>query len=220
MVTQENQADTIKSTVTDFFELVSKTTERSCFLCQKTDSQKSRQEKLRLQIAENEKKKVRKRPDNTVQAEPGDNAKYIRHNMELFQLQPVDTKSPEQVYDRSITYFEICQRNDMKPSVAGYALALGIDRRTLWEITTGRNAKPRGVTDTIKRFYGLLNAQMEDYMQNGKINPVSGIFLMKNNLGYQDKQEIALSAGQTETATPEELEQKYADAIPADFNEN
>ena len=29
----------------------------------------------------------------------------------------------------------------------------------------------------------------EKYMQNGKINPVSGIFLGKNNFGYVDKQE-------------------------------
>ena len=29
----------------------------------------------------------------------------------------------------------------------------------------------------------------ENYMQNGKINPVSGIFLGKNNFSYVDKQE-------------------------------
>ena len=30
-------------------------------------------------------------------------------------------------------------------------------------------------------------------MQNGKINPVSGIFLGKNNFGYQDKQEMVIT---------------------------
>ena len=33
----------------------------------------------------------------------------------------------------------------------------------------------------------------ENYMQNGKINPVSGIFLGKNNFGYQDKTEHVLT---------------------------
>lgn len=33
----------------------------------------------------------------------------------------------------------------------------------------------------------------EMYMQNGKINPVSGIFLGKNNFGYQDKTEMVLT---------------------------
>ena len=38
----------------------------------------------------------------------------------------------------------------------------------------------------------------ENYMQNGKINPVSGIFLGKNNFGYQDKQEMVLTPNQPE----------------------
>jgi hypothetical protein len=33
----------------------------------------------------------------------------------------------------------------------------------------------------------------ENYMQNGKINPVSGIFLGKNNFGYQDKTEHVIT---------------------------
>ena len=33
----------------------------------------------------------------------------------------------------------------------------------------------------------------ENYMQNGKINPVSGIFLGKNNFGYQYKTEHVLT---------------------------
>ena len=33
----------------------------------------------------------------------------------------------------------------------------------------------------------------ESYMNSGKINPVSGIFLGKNNFGYQDKQEMVLT---------------------------
>ena len=33
----------------------------------------------------------------------------------------------------------------------------------------------------------------ENYMQNGKINPVSGIFLGKNNFGYQDKTEYVVT---------------------------
>ena len=36
----------------------------------------------------------------------------------------------------------------------------------------------------------------EMYMQNGKIHPVSGIFLGKNNFGYQDKTEMVLTPNQ------------------------
>jgi hypothetical protein len=40
----------------------------------------------------------------------------------------------------------------------------------------------------------------ENYMQNGKINPVSGIFLGKNNFGYQDKQEMVLTPNTNQEA--------------------
>ena len=36
----------------------------------------------------------------------------------------------------------------------------------------------------------------ENYMQNGKVNPVAGIFLGKNNYGYQDTTEYVLTPNQ------------------------
>lgn len=170
-----------------------------------------------LALTEKENKKVRKRPDSTVQTMPGDNAKYTAHNLMLYRLKPVSFESAEEIDERIETYFDICQQNDMKPSVAGFSLALGVDRRRLWEIITGKVVKPDAVTDSLKRAYLILNAQMEDYMQNGKINPVSGIFLMKNSFQYQDKQEIQVSANQPDAETPDQIAQKVADAIPADF---
>lgn len=173
-----------------------------------------------LAIAEKEKRKVRSRPDSTIQAEPGDNARYIRHNMMLYELEPISFQSAAEVKERTVAYFSICEQNDMKPSVAGYALALGISRQELWNIVSGRRVKPDGVVDALKRTYNVLNAQMEDYMQNGKVNPVTGIFLSKNHFGYQDKQEIEVAAKQDAESSPEQLAQKYADAIPVDYHEN
>lgn len=173
-----------------------------------------------MALTEKENKKVRKRPDSTVQAMPGDNAKYTAHNLMLYRLKPVSFESAEEIEERTETYFEICQQNDMKPSVAGYALSLGISRQELWNIVSGRRVKPDAVLDLLKRAYLVLNAQMEDYMQNGKINPVSGIFLMKNSFQYQDKQEIQVSANQGDAESPDQLASKYADAIPVDFTEN
>lgn len=173
-----------------------------------------------MALTEKENKKVRKRPDSTVQAMPGDNAKYTAHNLMLYRLKPVSFESAEEIEERTETYFEICQQNDMKPSVAGYALSLGISRQELWNIVSGKRVKPDAVLDLLKRAYLVLNAQMEDYMQNGKINPVSGIFLMKNSFQYQDKQEIQVSANQHDAESPEQLASKYADAIPANFAES
>ena len=56
-----------------------------------------------------------------------------------------------------------------------------------------------------------------DYMQNGKINPVSGIFLMKNNMGYEDKTEMVVTPNQPlgDQKQPEQLEE-YLNTIDSE----
>jgi hypothetical protein len=134
--------------------------------------------------------------DNGLNLEPGDNTKYLALGRELFNLPTIDLKDPEQVKYRLDEFFAIHERYDMKPTVAGMGMALGLDRRRLWEIKTG-NAKPYNlpteVSDSIKKAYEYMELLWENYMQNGKINPVSGIFLGKNNFGYQDKTEYVLT---------------------------
>lgn len=135
------------------------------------------------------------------QTEPGDNQKYLSVSLQLFQLPTIDLKDPEQVKKRLAEYFRIHFEADLKPTVAGMGLALnGMDRRRLWEIRTGAAMGghtdydlPTATVDSIKRAYKLMENLWENYMQNGKINPVSGIFLGKNNFGYQDKTEYVVT---------------------------
>ena len=132
--------------------------------------------------------------------EPGDNTKYLALGRELFNLPTIDLKEPEQVVDRLNEFFVIHERYDMKPTVAGMGMALGLDRRRLYEIKTGNyhtskqlSELPTLTTDSIKKAYEYMEILWENYMQNGKINPVSGIFLGKNNFGYQDKTEYVVT---------------------------
>lgn len=158
-----------------------------------------------------------KRPDSTVQAEPGDNRKYLEHNLKMWNWPQVDMKKPENVLERVTLYFQTCADDDMKPSVAGLALAFGIDRRTLWKWINGIQSDFVASESRValKKAYIILNAQMENYMQNGKINPVAGIFLMKNNMGYQDKQEVVVTPTQQlgEQIPAETLEKKYLEDV-------
>ena len=55
------------------------------------------------------------------------------------------------------------------------------------------------------RFSAALNSLMEDYMQNGKINPVAGLFLLKNNFNYKDTQEYVVNNQVQEDVAPEKL---------------
>ena len=129
--------------------------------------------------------------------EDGDNANFLSVSMKLFNLPKVDLHNPDEVEDRLNQYFQIYYEADLKPTVAGMAMALGIDRRRLWEIKNGvvdRNQDlPTLTRDLVKKAYFILENQWESYMQQGKINPVSGIFLGKNNFGYRDQQEMVLT---------------------------
>lgn len=53
-----------------------------------------------------------------------------------------------------------------------------------------------GMSNEECKAYFLLENLWENYMQSGKVNPVAGIFLGKNNYGYQDKTEYVLTPNQ------------------------
>lgn len=137
--------------------------------------------------------------------------------MAMLDWPDVSMREPEQVKVRIGQYFQLCADDDMKPSVAGMALAFGVDRTTLWKWANGVDSAyvPAESRNLIKKAYQVLNAQMENYMQNGKINPVAGIFLMKNNMGYVDKQEVVLTPNQQlgDQVPAEDLEKKYLEDV-------
>lgn len=138
--------------------------------------------------------------DNGLMLQEGDNAKILGVNIKLFNMPKIDLHDPEAVAERLTEFFMLYAENDMKPTVAGMGMALGLDRRRLWEIKVGAQTSnrwiedlPSEVKDSIKKAYSLMENMWESYMNSGKINPVSGIFLGKNNFGYQDKQEMVLT---------------------------
>lgn len=143
--------------------------------------------------------------------QPGDNSKAIGIIMQFNNLPVVDLHVPEQVRDRINEYYNMCFNNDFKPTVSSYAASLGFSRKTLWLLMNnperGWNDLPTLSLDYIKKGYSSLEQLWEYYMQNGKINPVSGIFLGKNNFGYVDKTEHVVEP--RATLNESDLEQKY-----------
>lgn len=139
--------------------------------------------------------------DAALNVEEGDNAKYIHLGMEVMNLPSIDLHDAEAVSHRLGEYFEIYARYDTKPTVAGMAMALGVSRQTLWAIKANQpvggrgdmTTLPRESSDLIKKAYAFMEQLWENYMQNGKINPVSGIFIGKNHYGMQDKTEYVVT---------------------------
>lgn len=163
-------------------------------------------------------KPKRTRPDRAVQTEPGDNAHFIRHGLTLSALPKISMTDAQAVAQRVTEYFRICEQDDIKPSVAGLCLALDTDRQYLWELRTkGKNPE---VADILKKATKTLELQLINNFQSGKINPVAGIFLLKNHFGYKDQSDTVVTVKQEEdTKTREELEAKYKASVVAELED-
>lgn len=166
-------------------------------------------------------KRKRNRPDlqnfGQENIESGDNTKFLSHALAIKAMPEIDTADPVQVEQRINDYFTLCVQNDMKPTPAGFRNALGISKATL---SNWRNGVFRSGThqEIICRNYDLLDALWQDYMYNGKINPVSGIFIGKNEFRYADSQEVILTPNQNQLSEADikAIEEKYAELPDVD----
>ena len=158
--------------------------------------------------------------DNAVTENKLTNADITRHNLELFKLPYIDPYyKPEAGIERITEYLNICIKNNMKPTVEGLATAFGVSRKTIWKWVNDidSDSLPVNFRVTLKKVYQVLNSNFTDLSINGKINPVISIFLMKNNFGYKDQNEV-IQTTRTESTKADEVMNKY-DIIDADFKE-
>lgn len=150
----------------------------------------------------------------------GDNKKYLSAALIIAQLPKIDYHDPEQVKTRIVEYFQIIMDTDNRPTVSGLGLALGLDRRRLWEIRsgeyethTGMAELPRETRDLIIKAHELLENQWENYMMNNKMNPIAGIFFGTNNYGYRNRAELTYSDGKKEEDyNPDDIRRRYIEA--------
>lgn len=164
-------------------------------------------------------KRRRNRPDlanfGAELAQPGDNSRYLRLAMASLDLPPIDISDAAQVEKRIKDYFLFCADNDRKPSVIGMCNWLGISRDT---IQTWKRGEYRDSTHSamINKAYSMLEELLNDYMLNGKVNPASGIFLLKNIHGYRDQVDIvAAPAASLADQSAADVAAKYAE-LPED----
>lgn len=168
--------------------------------------------------------KRRNRPDlanfGAENVEPGDNSRYLRYAMVSMELPPIDISDETQVAQRISDYFDFCSDNDRKPNMIGMSNWLGIDRGTVRTWMTGEY---RGSTHSsvIKKAVNILEELWVDYMQNGKVNPASGIFLGKNMFGYKDIQDIVVTPNNPLGDTPDQkaLAERAAQDMGIEFKE-
>ena len=160
-------------------------------------------------LVQDKSKKMTKDQYLHPQTKKGDNAKFLRNALASYNLPTIDIGDAKAVEERIGWYFNHCLENDCKPGIAGLCNALGITRMTFfnWQSKVTRDRKEHH--DLAVRAKGIIEELYEQYMMNGKINPVSGIFLMKNNFdGYYDRQDVVLTPGSPLDPQKDEAELK------------
>lgn len=152
--------------------------------------------------------------DGSDLIEPGDNSKFVRFAMASWDLPPIDISDPKQVEDRLKLYFQHCADNDRKPQIIGMANWLGVDRST---VNSWKRGEYRSETHSpiIRKAIDIIEEMWIDFMQNGKINPATGIFLAKNFFQYADTQQVVVTPNNPlQDLDEDQARKRIMDAIP------
>lgn len=136
------------------------------------------------------------------------NVKEFNKEMQkkIFTKSRVNAFSKYEDLEKEISdFFEICSRTDTVPTVTSLALWLGCNRDTIYAHANNSNSP---YSDVMKRTINYMHSVMENGTVDGKINPVTYIFLSKNYYGMRDDKNITVTPnGKTaDTNSPETME--------------
>ncbi len=94
-------------------------------------------------------------------------------------------RTDTEVDQRIEQYFDLCSQKKIRPGVESLSYALSISRKTFYAWSKGIGCSEYRQEQILKA-KGLISAFVEQAFLSGQINPVSGIFLLKNWSGYRD----------------------------------
>lgn len=127
----------------------------------------------------------------------------------------------DEVCDALNWYFkEYLPKTGAFPTVEGASLACGVDRKTFEGWARGEYQSSDMRSAIAQKAIGILAELDAQLVQSGKIPQVVYIFRSKNFYGMQDAVKVEHVSAKSDAETPEQLAAKYADVIPADFEEN
>lgn len=141
----------------------------------------------------------------------GYNTRRIAFMQAILPTEPLDHDDVEEMERRFQHYLAKCAEWDMKiGNQAAYA-AIGINKDLVYEWTVRRQTNPRR-TEFVKKVQQFCAMYREGLMEDGKVNPVTGIFWQKNYDGMKDQQEVVLTPNTSplgDQTDAEALKQKY-----------
>lgn len=121
-------------------------------------------------------------------------------------------QTAEELEQRLRWFFQWCIDHQRRPTVELMALACGTSRQNLWKWEQAGGAKG----EVVSRAKQTLAALMETWMIEGRINPVSAIFLLKNHHAYKDQYEFQAQPQERiyQGLSPEEVARAIEEDIP------
>lgn len=141
----------------------------------------------------------------------GYNTRRILFMQEILPTEPLDHDDVEEMERRFQKYLQKCAEWDMKVGNQAAYAAIGINKDLVYEWTVRRQTNPKR-TEFIKKVQQFCAMYREGLMEDGKVNPVTGIFWQKNYDGMKDQQEVVLTPNANplgEQQDAEALKQKY-----------
>lgn len=144
----------------------------------------------------------------------GYNSRRIAFMMDILPTEPLDSNDVDEMERRFQRYLQKCAEWDMKVGNQAAYAAIGIDKDDVynWVARISTNPK-RG--EFVKKVQKICALYREGLMEDGKVNPVTGIFWQKNYDGLRDQQEVVLTPNQSplgEQKDAESLRQKYLES--------
>jgi len=151
--------------------------------------------------------------DNNPVLPEGYNTQMIMFMREVMPEEPIDINDVEEMNRRFTRYLDICAKYDKKiGNLAAYA-AIGITKEQAKDFEVNSKSNPARAY-FIKKVRQFCSMYREGLMQDGKVNPVTGIFWQKNYDGLKDQQEVVVTPNNPlgEMGDTERIKQKYLDA--------
>ena len=121
-------------------------------------------------------------------------------------------KTPDEWRERISEYFTYCINNDMRPGVENMALACGCSRQNLWQYQKSGSE----VGQIIDRAKQTIVALIETWSLEGRLNPATSCFLLKNHFGYSDTHTFEVEP-KNPLGAPKTMEE-IAASIPHDYD--
>lgn len=139
------------------------------------------------------------------------NARRIGFMMDIMPTEPLDYSDVEEMERRFARYLQKCAEWGMKIGNQAAYLAIGINKDHVYDWVNRANVN-KSRSEFIRKVQYICATYREGLMEDGKINPVTGIFWQKNYDGMRDQQEVVLTPNASplgEQADAEALKQKY-----------